>query len=322
MTAGSQRPIPPTCLSGQPPTRAALSVWATGQRTDPAQLADGGYLPETAHDTTRMPPAAAAHAITDYTRVGDTVLDPDCGAGTVLVEALRAGRHAIGITDSHRWWATARANVTAARHPGGAHLDGMVLNGGPDTLATAHLAGLTGQVALVLTALRHPGHTPQSASLSGDINPDPDNAAQPTARVHTMLSHSRRLLAPGGHVIITARPRCCGHLLDLPSHVLAAGQAAGLILVERCVALTGELHGDRFIARASTAQCRCAARTELATGHPVSLTAHHEVLIFQAPLQQDAAVSRLAPPLRPSRARHRTSGYDDLLGRTQDGRAA
>ena len=80
-------------------------------------------------------------------RPGETVLDPQCGAGTVLVEALRSGRHAVGITEMPRWWPVARANATAAKRDG-ATTDGMVLDG-PLDRATARLSGLTGCVGLV-----------------------------------------------------------------------------------------------------------------------------------------------------------------------------
>lgn len=58
-----------------------------------------------------MPPAVAAHAITTYTRPGDTVLDPGCGAGTVMIAALRFGLDAIGLTGRRRWWPVASART-------------------------------------------------------------------------------------------------------------------------------------------------------------------------------------------------------------------
>ncbi|MFE1961543.1 DNA methyltransferase [Streptomyces sp. NPDC059479] len=114
-----------------PGTSAAASVWATGQHSGPAELAAGGYLPDTAGDAFRIPPTVARHAISLYTRPGDTVLDPDCGSGTVLVEALRTGRHAVGLTKQKRWWPLARANISAAKHDG-ALTDGMVLDSAPE----------------------------------------------------------------------------------------------------------------------------------------------------------------------------------------------
>lgn len=41
-------------------------------------------------------PPVAQTLIEDYSLEGDCVLDPFCGSGTLLVEALRAGRDAVG----------------------------------------------------------------------------------------------------------------------------------------------------------------------------------------------------------------------------------
>jgi DNA modification methylase len=56
----------------------------------------------------------------DYSRPGDLVVDPCCGAGTTLVAALRSGRRAIGgdINPEHaelaRLW-TANPHLSAPR---------------------------------------------------------------------------------------------------------------------------------------------------------------------------------------------------------------
>ncbi|MCT9084463.1 site-specific DNA-methyltransferase [Streptomyces fulvoviolaceus] len=252
-------------------------------------------MPDTVQDRARIHPAVAVHAITNYTRPGDTVLDPQCGAGTVLVEALRSDRHAVGITEMPRWWPVARANVTAAKRDG-ATTDGMVLDG-PLDRATARLSGLTGCVGLVLTPLRLEGPPRRRTADSGF---DPDCARRSVKRLQGILKQSLPLLRPGGHVIVIVRlSRHRGYLLNLADDVLVTGRAVGLSPAERCIALLAELRGDRLVLTASMAQRRHDARHQRSTGHPAVLTAHHDVLIFRA-----------SYPAVPRAANHRPPGKD------------
>ncbi|GGM81679.1 hypothetical protein GCM10011609_17120 [Lentzea pudingi] len=253
-----------------------LSVWPTGQHDALTQVRAAACVPGTETDTERVPPAVAAHTIATYTRPGDLVLDPNCGAGTVLTEALRAGRHAVGLTSSNRWWPLARANVTAAKSMG-AWRDGSVLDARPTVLATVRAAGLIGQVGLVLTALRTP-----SRRLSGSDH-DPDESA--LAELATALRCCEPLVRQGGYVVVVARPKRCsdGALVDLASQLDAVGTAAGLALIDRCVALTADLRGERLRTRASLAERRRSANSR------VSLVAHDEVFVFQ--LSNDAELA-------------------------------
>lgn len=274
-------PLPP----GEEPPMPPLSVWPTGQRDPLAQLRDAGCVPGTETDTDRIPPAVAAHAIATYTRHGDLVLDPDCGAGTVLVEALRAGRHALGLTARNRWWTLARANVTAAK-TAGAWRDGSVLDARPKVLATVRAAGLIGRVGLVLTTLR---------TADRESSPDRDPVESVLVDLATTLLYCEPLLRSGGHVAIVTRPlrHPDGALVDLTTPLIAAAVAAGLAPVERCIALTAGLRGSRLVTRASLAERRAAARAR-AAGAPTALTAHHEVLVFQLAHDAELAVAAAA----------------------------
>ena len=260
---------------GEEPHLPPPSVWPTGQRALPAQLRDSGCVPGTEADTQLIPPAIAARAITTYTRPGELVLDPDCGAGTVLVEALRAGRHTLGLTAQQRWWTIARANITATK-AAGAPRDGSVLDGHPKVLTTIRAAGLVGRVGLVLAAVHTPGDD-QTRSPDRDLDTELDTAL---AALATTMSCCEPLLRSGGRLVVIARPRRHpdGTLVDLPTRLIAAAASAGLVAVERCVALTAALRGSRLVTRASFAERRAAARAQ---GAPVALTAHYEVLVFQ-----------------------------------------
>ncbi|MGW2742443.1 DNA methyltransferase [Streptomyces sp. NPDC001450] len=61
----------------------------------------------------------AAHAISTYTRPGGLVLDPMCGIGTTLVEAIHLGRSALGVEYEPKWAELVRLNAAAATHEGG-----------------------------------------------------------------------------------------------------------------------------------------------------------------------------------------------------------
>jgi len=60
----------------------------------------------------RMHPTIARGAVAAFSEPGDTVVDPFCGSGTVLVEAMAAGRAAIGVDASPLGTAIARVRTT------------------------------------------------------------------------------------------------------------------------------------------------------------------------------------------------------------------
>jgi hypothetical protein len=94
-----------------------LSVWATAQQAGPSQRR-GRYVPASVKHPARMLPAIAAHAVASYTQPGDLVFDPMCGIGTTLVEAVHAGRDAIGVEYESRWSDIADANLALAHTTG------------------------------------------------------------------------------------------------------------------------------------------------------------------------------------------------------------
>lgn len=304
MPDDSTRPWPPPTPSRQTPSIRRSSVWPTGQRDPAAQLHDSGCVPGT--ETDRIPPAVAAHAITTYTRPGDLVLDPDCGTGTVLTEALRAGRHALGLTAHSPSWTIARANITAAKRDGAWH-DGSVLDAHPNALSTIRAAGLIGRVGLILTALR---------TATGDNTPTPGRDLDTTFDdLATTLNHCGPLLRTGGHALVVARPRRYpdGSLVDLTARLIATGTSAGLVAVDRCIALTAGLRGGRLVTRATLAERR-AARTCAAGG--VALIAHHEVLVFQRAADTESACAAIyRPPPKTLAARPAFDRVGVLAGR-------
>src|ERR1700691_2986008 len=94
-----------------------LAVWPCAQRTSQWQRY-GRYLPASNRHPGKMLPALARRAVETYSDPGDLVLDPMCGIGTTLVEAIHAGRQAVGVELEPRWAKLARANIRYAQQQG------------------------------------------------------------------------------------------------------------------------------------------------------------------------------------------------------------
>ncbi len=98
-----------------------------------------------------MLPEIARRVISAYSNPSDLVLDPMCGIGTTLVEAIHQDRRAIGVELEGRWASLAAKNVTYARSQG-AHGQALVLQDDARRLGRGVLDELTGQVPLILTS--------------------------------------------------------------------------------------------------------------------------------------------------------------------------
>lgn len=240
------------------PLSMPLSVWTTAQ-TSPAAQRKGRYIDASTAHPAKMLPAVAAHAITHYTKPGDLVLDPMCGIGTTLVEALHLGRRAVGVEHEPHWVEVTEANLALA-HTAGVEHEGRVYQGDARQLATLLPPAYVGQAALVVTS------PPYGPSTHGQVAVAPGEGIQKYSHLygntldrgnlanighHRLLAGFTRILAalvpflrPGGHVAITIRPwREHAELIDLPAQILTCGLHAGLI---PAIATNGQ-HVRRFL---------------------------------------------------------------------------
>ncbi len=285
-----------------------LSVWVTAQQAGPSQRR-GRYVRESVRHPARMLPAIAAHAIETYTEPGELVFDPMAGIGTTLVEAVYAGRDALGVEYESRWADIADANLARA-HTRGATGHGAVIRGDATLLSALLPTVLHGRVALVVTS------PPYGPTVHGLVRPGTEGVAKYANRYNDgtdrgnlayrdlpglvdgftdILRGCATLLRPGGVVVVTARPwRKHGELVDLPSAVIAAGTAAGLVPVERCIALLSAVRDGRLVARPSFFQLQ-QVRKARALGVPMHLIAHEDVLVLarlDRPLPQPVGEGR------------------------------
>ncbi|WP_374201692.1 TRM11 family methyltransferase [Saccharopolyspora sp. 6M] len=276
---------------------SGVSVWATAQSA-PASQRKHRYTPESTAHPAKMLPAVAAHAIAHYTQPGDLVIDPMCGIGTTLVEALHAGRRAVGVEYEPHWVHVARDNLTLAHDDGVGH-HGEVYAGDARQLGSLLPIEYASQASLAVTS------PPYGPSVHGQVITTPNKTVQKfhhrygnaldrgnlanighhrlLAGFTRILTALRTFLTPGGHIAITLRPwREHSELIDLPSQILTCGQRAGLIPTERCVALLARATDTELIARGSFFQ-RDFIRKQRDAGLPLHLISHEDVLIFRTP---------------------------------------
>ncbi|OXR45177.1 Modification methylase DpnIIB [Nocardia cerradoensis] len=275
---------------------SSVSVWATGQIAPATQRVRGRYHPDSVKHPAKMLPAIVAHAVQAYTRPGDLVLDPMCGIGTTLIESLHLGRRAVGVEYETRWAELARTNLALARDAG-IGLDAAVHQGDARKLPTLLPAQLRGQVDLVITS------PPYGDSTHGHVRVRAGEGVHKTDHRYgsvldrgnlanvglgrllsgftRILTGAAEFLAPGGHVVITARPwRQHAELVNLPAHLITCGTLAGLTPVERCVALLGRLSDGELVARSSFFQRDFIVKQRRA-GLPMHLIAHEDVIVLQ-----------------------------------------
>ncbi len=277
---------------------AQSSVWPVAQQIAGHQRR-GRYVAESTAHPAKMLPALARRAIASYTKPGDLVLDPMCGIGTTLVEAVHLGRRAIGVELERRWTGIAARNVGLARSQG-AEGNALAMRGDARDLGRGLLDDVAGEVALILTsppygpsahgqARKRPGrienfdvrYSDNSQNL-GQLSAGPHaGALTPRLRdaLAEILTGCRRVLRPDGRVAMTARPyRHKGSLVDLPGALISLAHSAGFVLDGRHVALLAGLREDRLIPRASFFQV-CRQRRGVVPH--MLVIAHEDVLVFR-----------------------------------------
>lgn len=280
------------------------SVWVTGQICSRDQR-KGRYVPASIYHPGKMLPSIARHVIGAFTSVGDIVADPMCGIGTTIVEAMHAGRTGIGVEYEKRWADLANENIEYATAQG-ATGTGQVWCGDGGSIAEMVPDEIRGHVALVITSPPY-GSSTHGRAYTGNrrvgrkvlkahhkYGESPGNLAyvQPqelAAGFTGILGSAVAILRPGGIVAITARPyRERGELVDIPGMVIAAGQAAGLTLIDRKVALLCGVRDGHLVARSSFFQIKNVRQAADDGSAPLHVVQHEDLLIFELQDRKEA----------------------------------
>lgn len=276
-------------------------MWATGQ-TAPARQRGAAYVAGGRHPA-KMWPAIARTAIERYSQPGDLVLDPMCGMGTSLVEAILAGRSAFGVDLEAQWVAHARANTDAAlnERPSSGMWAEVAQGDAADLAGLLEQRQLLEQADLVLTSPPYGAVThgqPDTARVTGGAIRNrhhryheqsskqslaTSSLPRLTAGLERVFTGCHAALKPGGFMVVTSRPFTeQRRLVDFPALVIRSGLAAGFVLHERCVALLSRWDGQRLHPHATFFHL-ANTRTLRARGAFRVLRAHEDVLVFRRP---------------------------------------
>ncbi|MCG5220581.1 DNA methyltransferase [Streptosporangium soli] len=272
------------------------SVLATGQLQSRVQRR-GRYVAESMRHPGKMLPSIAFEVISAFTEPGELVVDPMCGIGTTLVEAMHLGRDAVGMEYEADFAGLTAANIQHARSQGATGI-AQVACGDARNIA-AVFTSFRDKAALVLTSPPYGAQTHghiRSGTRDGGGGPvqkwnhrystDKGNLAH--QRLPELMEGFGRILAgcgdllrPGGVVAITVRPiRVGGRLVDLPGQVIESAEAAGLVLAHRLVALLCGLRDGGLVNRASFFQMLEARRNQ-EKGLVGCAGAHEDLLILR-----------------------------------------
>jgi len=311
----------PTCLTNNQTTTTSrtadlpLAIWPCAQQTSQQQRR-GRYLPESNRHPGKMLPALARHAIAAYSDPGDLVVDPLCGIGTTIVEAIHLGRHAVGVELEPRWAALATANIANAHNQGARGCAGvlagdarelprLLTRGARDflehTTASRGVARVgVGVADLILTSPpyacevgeldKHAWGAGRDLCATGNRNYGTDTSnlghargrqyAEAMADIYTACATA---LKPGGFLVaVTKDLREKGALRDLAGMTTALCVQAGLVYWQHVIALLATVRDGDLVPRPSFWQM-LQTRKAQARGERTQVVCHEDVLVFRKP---------------------------------------
>jgi 16S rRNA G966 N2-methylase RsmD len=254
--------------TGQDHIGPATTVWPTGQESEWAQRQDH-YRDYTLAHPRRTRPALATTAIKHFSQPGQTVFDPFAGSGTVLVEAIKAGRRAVGVELDPLWVGLAADNIAFAQYWGATgkawitrrdarYLDPIPwrLHRGIDLIVTEPPVRLRPVI---------PGNRCANADLVEYLETD----------LAMCLSSCSGLLNAGATVVLVVRLlRRSGQTVDLTVPANRAARLSGLDFVERVAALRTPLRDASRSRRPSRMKRR---------GSGLPRVVHDDVLVYRVP---------------------------------------
>jgi modification methylase len=255
----------------------------------------GRYVAGSAGHCDRTPPDLAATLVHRYSRPGGLVVDPCVGTGTMLVEAVHAGRNGLGLDIEPGWVSLARTNLGLATRQG-ATGRARIIHADATRLPARVPTRLRGTVDLVLTsapagktmpAYRHAPHRSGTCRPVGTVGVPRVGRVPAGAGLGRVLAGCGALLRPGGlaAVVFSREPAHRSLITGEPDHVVPAGLRAGLEVVDYLFAdergqLLTRYPGDQLTMPPMTITGRVLMLPDVAA---------HDVVVFGKPGQTGAS---------------------------------
>ena len=284
------------------PATVPLALWPVTQTTAQYQRA-GRYHPDCTAHPGKMLPELARRIVTEYSEVGQTIVDPMAGIGTSVVEAALLGRRAIGVELESRWATLAEANLDHMLTKGKRRLAEVRVGDARDMPQILGKRG--GTVDLIVTSPPYgcdAGVIDKPAWLAGGRLCPPETLNYSKNRAN--LGHARgtayelamvevytaclAALRPGGKlVVVTKNTRRKGRTLDLAGLTVALACGVGFTYLQHVIALHAAIRESDLVARPSYWQIT-QVRHARERGEPVHLVAHEDVTVFIRPTNPGA----------------------------------
>jgi len=278
--------------------RRLSTVWATGQTLPRVQRGPLYTSASKAHPA-KMWPTVAAHAIAAFSRPGEWILDPMCGIGTTVIEAIRLGRSAIGIDCESDWVAAAAANLHLAKQafPGA---QGTVRLGDAMNLGRHVPKRLRGNIDLIVTSppygkaahgraftRRETGGAVAKRDCSYSTGrPAPEQLARIGLGglldgLAAVFTGCHQVLKPGGIMVLACRPFSSGgKLIDFPAELTDLCEQTGFRSRTRCAALLAEWDSDFGLRPIHSFFGLHNTRAAIGRGRPALLRSHEDLLVL------------------------------------------
>lgn len=259
--------------ASSPSSELPLAIWPSAQRSTSQQRHDR-YV--TGSDRAgELRPDVARRAIEVYSDPGDLVLDPLCGDGTTLVEAIGIDRDAIGIESDERRAAVARATVRAASGlhcAGRAYVAGGTLDALPRLLATPAARRARRRRSKTVVQLPY-----GSADLILTFTTRRPSLTR--TQLAELCRQSAQVVKPGGFVVLVARAG--RRRPNVVAETVSLAESVGLLFWQHVVALLTPIRDGRLVAEE-----REKVLAEL------DRICHEDVLVFRRPAAATAAATR------------------------------